>query len=188
MRPIESACGTATYNLAKYLTQILKNYVGKTTDFVKDSADLVQKFSAMSIQEDEGLVSFDVSALFTSIPVDTALDIINRLFTEHLDDPRLNGIYGGKFLSITRGLLKNEVMSLLNLVLNNCVFTFQNQFYKQLHGAAMGSPCSPVVANIYMEFFEEKALGLECPVSIDTGCATWMIASMLRRKSIGIPC
>ena len=30
----------------------------------------------------------------------------------------------------------------------------------------MGSPCSPVVANIYMEYFEELALGPEVPVPI----------------------
>ena len=52
-------------------------------------------------------------------------------------------------------------MGLLKLVLENCVFSFQGKFYKQLHGAAMGSPCSPVVANIYMEYFEELALVLK---------------------------
>ena len=64
------------------------------------------------------------------------------------------------------GLQKNEVMSLLKLVLENCVFSFQGNFFKQLHGAAMGSPCSPVVANIYMEYFEDLALGPELPIPI----------------------
>ena len=30
----------------------------------------------------------------------------------------------------------------------------------------MGPPCSPVVANIYMEYFEDLALGLEAPIPI----------------------
>ena len=30
----------------------------------------------------------------------------------------------------------------------------------------MGSPCSPVVANIYMEYFKHLALGPECPIPI----------------------
>ena len=50
-------------------------------------------------------------------------------------------------------------MQLLKLVLENCVFTFQDKFFKQLHGTAMGSPCSPVVANIYMEYFENPCIG-----------------------------
>ena len=111
-------------------------------------------------------MSFDVSALFTSIPVPTALDVINRLFTEHIQVPEARGKYNCSFEKNTVGLQKNEVMSLLKLVLENCVFSFQGKFYKQLHGAAMGSPCSPVVANIYMEYFEDLALGPEVPIPI----------------------
>lgn len=34
------------------------------------------------------------------------------------------------------------------------------QLYEQVDGAAMGSPLSPIVANLYMESFERKALSL----------------------------
>ena len=37
-------------------------------------------------------------------------------------------------------------------------FSYKNVIYKQVRGAAMGSPVSAVVANLYMEFFEELAL------------------------------
>ena len=63
-------------------------------------------------------------------------------------------------------LLTILTMQLLKSVLENCVFTFQDKFFKQLHGAAMGSPCSPVDANIYMEYFENLALGPELPVPV----------------------
>ena len=36
-------------------------------------------------------------------------------------------------------------------------FSFQGQFYEQVEGAAMGSLVSPIVANLYMEHFEQKA-------------------------------
>ena len=166
MHPIVSACGTATYQLAKFLTKILQRYTGITPSFVKDSKSFSDHLRTVEISGEEELVSFDVSALFTSIPVPTALDVINRLFTEHIEDPDTKDKYGCSFRRNTIGLEKDEVMSLLKLVLENCVFTFQNRFYKQLHGAAMGSPCSPVVANIYMEYFENMALGPELPVPI----------------------
>ena len=63
-------------------------------------------------------------------------------------------------------------MLLLKVVLNNCVFSFWGKFYIQLHGAAIGSPCLPVVANIYMEYFEKRALGPELPVSFTI--STWL--------------
>ena len=146
--------------------QILQKYTGITPSFVKDSKGFSQYLRSVNIKQDEELVSFDVSALFTSIPVPTALDVINRLFTEHIEVPETRGKYSCSFEANTVGLNKNEVMGLLKLVLENCVFSFQGKFYKQLHGAAMGSPCSPVVANIYMDYFEELALGPEVPVPI----------------------
>ena len=40
---IVSACGTATYNTAKFITKILQNYCGKTSSFAKDSTDFIKK-------------------------------------------------------------------------------------------------------------------------------------------------
>ena len=166
MHPIVLACGTATYQLAKFLTQILQRYTGITLSFVKDSKSFSEHLRSVHIGEDEELVSFDVSALFTSIPVSTALDVINRLFCEHIEDPEAKHKYGCSFKCNTIGLEKDEVLQLLKLVLENCVSTFQDKFFKQLHSAAMGSPCSPVVANIYMEYFEDLALGPELPIPV----------------------
>ena len=160
MCPIVSACGTFTYNLAKYLTKILKVYIGHSSSFVKDSKDLIIK-----LQDNEELVSFDVSALFTSIPVNQALDVINQLIIQHQTDMDFKYNVGKEWYEVADHLDREDVMALLKVVLNNCVFSFQAKFYKQLHSAAMGSPCSPVVANIYMEYFEKRALGPELPVS-----------------------
>ena len=93
MHSIVSACGTATYQLAKFLTKILQRYTGITPSFVKDSKSFSDHLRMVKISGEEELVSFDVSALFTSIPVPTALDIINRLFTEHIEDPEAKNKY-----------------------------------------------------------------------------------------------
>ena len=54
---------------------------------------------------------------------------------------------------------KDKLISLLELVLNNCDFSSLEKFYQQLQVVAMGSPVSPVIANTYMGYFEETVLG-----------------------------
>ena len=59
MHPIVSACGTSTYNTAKFITKILQNDCGKTSSSVKDSTDFIKKIKHLSINpEEETLVSF----------------------------------------------------------------------------------------------------------------------------------
>ena len=49
-------------------------------------------------------------------------------------------------------------LELLGFCLNNTYYVFQDTFYEQTKGAAMGSPISPIIANIFMEAFENRAI------------------------------
>ena len=51
-----------------------------------------------------------------------------------------------------------DIILLLEFCLKHTYFSFQGQFYEQVEGAAMGSPVSPIVANLYMEYLEQKTL------------------------------
>ena len=51
-----------------------------------------------------------------------------------------------------------NIISLLEFCITSTYFSFQGKFYEQVEGAAMRSPLSPIVANIYMESFEVEAL------------------------------
>ena len=122
MHPIVSACGTSTYNLAKYLTKILKEYVGHTSSFVKDSKDLIDKLQSIELQDSKELVSFDVSALFTSIPVNHALDMVNELIIQHQTDMDFKFKVGKAWYEVTDHLDREDIVVLLKVGLNNCIF------------------------------------------------------------------
>ncbi|XP_018569905.1 uncharacterized protein LOC108909916 [Anoplophora glabripennis] len=49
-------------------------------------------------------------------------------------------------------------MDLAEVYIKSTFFAFRDQFYEETEGAAMGSPLSPVLVNIYMEALEKKAL------------------------------
>ena len=57
-------------------------------------------------------------------------------------------------------------LSVNQICLNITYFIYDGVFYKQKKIAAMGSPVSPIVANLYMEHFEERAIR-EAPHPLD---------------------
>ena len=145
MCPIVSACGTATYNTAKSITKIVQNYCGKNSSFIKDSTDFIEKIKHLSINpEEETLVSFDVSALLTNIPVPVALQVINSKISTCTNFTNICKITTEKFIKP------------MEFTLTNYIFCFNTKFYKQLQ--TMGSPVSPVIANIYIEYFGSLAI------------------------------
>ena len=52
----------------------------------------------------------------------------------------------------------SQITSLLEFCLTHIYFLFHGKYYEQVQGAAMGSPISPLIANIFMEEFEVQAL------------------------------
>ena len=110
-----------------------------------------------------------VSALFTSVPVDPALNIIKDLLEKD------------HTLKERTVLTVSDIILLLEFCLKNTYFSFQDQFYEQVEGATMGSPVSHIVANLYMEYLEQKALST-APHPPGSGAGLWMIPLSSTRK------
>ena len=53
---------------------------------------------------------------------------------------------------------QKNITSLLEFCLTSTYFIFQGRYFEQQEGAAMGSPISPIVTNLYMENFANKAI------------------------------
>ena len=145
LRPIVSSCGLVAYGVAKELTRILKPLVGKSPHHINSTLDFVEQVNDVNLPG-ECLSSYDDTVLLTSVPVDPSLGNIKDLLEK---DPTLK-----------ERTVKSvgDIVLLLEFCLKNTYFSFQVQFYEQVEGVAMGSPVSPIVANLYMEYFEQKAL------------------------------
>ncbi|XP_072171126.1 uncharacterized protein [Diadema setosum] len=138
LRPIISTRGSPCYETAKHLSDILQPLVGNTEHHINNSKHFIDILSQTTIKPTDTLVSFDVESLFTSVPVNEACDIIKQRLT---DDPSL---------SSRTQLTPQQIHDLLLTCLNSTSFRWRDTHYKQQQGAAMGSPLSPIIANIYM--------------------------------------
>ena len=146
LRPIVSSIGAATYSASKELSRILKPLVGKSPHHIQNNQDFMEHLKDIQLGPDEVMVSYDVRALFTSAPIQPALEVIENLLNEDPD------------LQKRTTMSTKQIMDLLEFCLRSTYFTYRGKFYEQLEGATMGSPISPIVANLYMENFEMRAL------------------------------
>ena len=146
MRPIVSYTGTPLYEISKYIANILRPY-GKLKEQHTHSSKLFSTFICQQkIEPDEIMVSFDVTSLYTTIPIDQALLTIRDLL-EH--DQKL----------ADRTLLSpKQILDLLDILLRTTYFKFNGDFYQQTDGAAMGGPTSAIVSEIYMQSLETTAI------------------------------
>ena len=111
-------------------------------------AHFASVISSEKIQDHEIMVSFDVESLFTNVPIEGAVQAALRKLES---DPTL---------ADSTTLTPTQIANLLSLdfILRSTYFQYNGSIYEQREGTAMGSPVSAVIANLYMETFEEQAI------------------------------
>ena len=134
LRPIVSNIGAVTYQTSKEVARIPKPLVGKSPHHVKNTQDFIDNIKGIHLGEDQCMMSYDVKALFTSVPTTNAIIIIKQLLEEDQE------------LQQRTSLSIENITSLLEFCITSTYFSFQGKFYKQVEGAAMWSPLSPIVA------------------------------------------
>ena len=87
------------------------------------------------------MIWFDVTSLFTNIPMSEAIDVAINLFFENSPDIKFP---------------KLEIQKLFRIATAETRFTFNGSTYDQIDGATMVSPLAPVLANLFMGFHEEN--------------------------------
>ena len=143
LRPIVATCGSPNAVMAKWLANTLSPFLGKfSNSHLYHTQDFITRIRNLGYTPGR-LVSFDVTALFTSIPLD---DVLNFLETKHSEG------------QLPLPIPVNLFIRLVRLCAKSSIFLFDDKVYQQAYGVSMGSPLSPILANLYMEYFESTLL------------------------------
>ena len=115
--------------LAKWLDDKLK-LLSLNQQTATDIFDFVNEERELKMNKGYILVSYDLSSLFTNVPLDETIAILAE---KALRDNWFNSTYN---LNISEG----DLLDLLNVSTKGQLFQFNGARYEQTAGVAMGSP------------------------------------------------
>lgn len=143
MRPIVSCIDSPYYKMSKYFGNIVSQIIGRNRYHVKDSFHFHDAVKHQTVPEGFGFASFDIISMYTNIPIDLALEVVEKNWNK---------------LSKLTKLPKKEFMYGIEICLKSTFFKYNDEFYEQIEGLAMGAPLSACIANLVAEYVQGKVL------------------------------
>lgn len=135
---IVAAQGSLHEPVSKYFDWLLQPLVRKIPSFLHDTTDFIRKVEGVPIPEGAFIITLDVTSLYTNIlHVELRTVLQNVLDTRVILHPPIHFI-----------------LDLIDTLLENNYFRYDNDYYLQTRGVAMGSAFAPSAANLFMDNFE----------------------------------
>ena len=138
LRPIVSSIDTYNYKLAQYLGSLLSPHIPSNFT-TKDSFTFIEEIKQLNTYG-KFLISFDVTSLFTNIPLEETINIAIHTIFENYPN-----------IKFTR----KELQKLFKIATSETHFIFNNEIYDQIDGISMGFPLAPILANLFMGYHEK---------------------------------
>ena len=145
-RPIVSDCNSDSYLVSAYIDSFLQPLAVKHSSYIKDTFHFLEKLKDIKPSDQSFLVTLDVESLYTNINNTEGLCAVEHMFQIHPDPKRSD----------------KHISNLLKLCLENNDFEFNNEWFLQTSGTAMGKKFAPNYANLFLAKWEHEALA-KCP-------------------------
>lgn len=143
IRPLVNFRSAPTYNVSKILSNMLSADLNLDYRYaVRNSIDFVKKASGVELRNNTKLASFDICNLYTNVPIGEVISIIkDKLLHRKLENAYVN-----------------QMVKLLKTILKQNYFRFNNRYYVQNDGLAMGSPLSAILSEVFLQHHEDAML------------------------------
>ncbi|CAJ0967794.1 unnamed protein product [Ranitomeya imitator] len=139
-RPIVASTNSVLSPLAITVEKILSPLVPFMKSYLKDTTHFLQLLRDLGpLPSNSILVTMDVSSLYTNIDHQEGLESVTKYVTTYAN-------FSDNQLQFC--------IDALTIILTKNYFLFEDQFYVQKKGTAMGSNVAPPFANIFIDFYE----------------------------------
>lgn len=143
IRPVVSNVNTYTAGLSKYINDILNNLERNKID-IKNSEEFKLALDQVTLEPDDEMVSFDVVALYTSIPQNEGIECVMEKWEEI-----------SQYTNIPKAMFRR----MLELCIKTgAAFLYKDDTYIQKTGLAMGNSLAGTVATMVLNNLLEAHL------------------------------
>ena len=143
-RPVVSKIDNPLQNVSILVSHILGQVMAKIPTNIKSSDEFITCRKNKIIQSGRILLSSDIKALYTNIPLRHSRETIISYISDFYEELDTFGV----------SLVKFDAM--MEIIFSNGYFCFDNSFWKQIYGLPMGDNPAPAVATIYVYLVIEK--------------------------------
>lgn len=140
-RPIVGDCATESRRVSDLLDHYIKPLANKHLSYIKDTNDFVKKIRNKQIHKNCFLVTGDITSLYTNMNINRTIAVLKRALRTNPQPGRPD----------------DEIITLLELIMKNNDFHFNNEIFLQIFGTAMGKTFAPNLANLYLLDFDRQA-------------------------------
>ena len=145
-RPIVSCVNSRMGDLSKWVDVQLQRVVHLCPGYLKDSRSLLKRLKNLGkLPPTAAFVTADATSMYTNIDTDHGLQTLRKWFNLHAHE-------------LPAGFPTEMVLEATELVMRNNVFQFDDTFWLQLTGTAMGTSLACMYATIYFSYHEETRI------------------------------
>ncbi|XGW22536.1 hypothetical protein V3C99_005061, partial [Haemonchus contortus] len=145
-RPIIASCGGPADGLSWFLVRLLSPLLRYVGAHIVNVEEFILALHQCPVPTGAFYASFDVVSLYTNVNNEGAVQAVLSLIEDNKDHITM------------MGFSLSELKDLIEAALECNIFCFDNKFYKQKRGLAMGNRIAPVLAVIFLDHIEKSSL------------------------------
>jgi len=128
-----------TYKVAKHLVKLLNKHITLSNQYnVRNSTSLAADLIKLNLSKDHQLITYDIKGLYVNIPIEETRAITTSVLLKNND-----------------AHVTQQIITLMERVLSQNYFIFQNKIYQPEKGVSMGSPIYSTIAELFYNIWKK---------------------------------